>query len=79
MDVLNAELVTVNTTKGAAYGAAILAGVGVGHLPRVKSACETLIQITDSVTPQSAKIRVFQKMYALNSQLYPRLKSSFMD
>ena len=29
-DVLNAELVTINTTEGAAYGAALLAGVGAG-------------------------------------------------
>lgn len=28
--VLNAELVTVNTTEGGAYGAALLAGVGAG-------------------------------------------------
>ena len=29
-DVMNAEMVTVNTTEGAAYGAALLAGVGAG-------------------------------------------------
>jgi xylulokinase len=30
-DVLGVELAMVNTTEGAAYGAAILAGVGVGN------------------------------------------------
>src|SRR5690554_1229004 len=32
-DVLGTELVTVNTTEGAAYGAALLAGVGTGVWP----------------------------------------------
>ena len=31
-DVMDCELVTVNVTEGASYGAALLAGVGAGHL-----------------------------------------------
>ena len=38
--VLQAELVTVNTTEGAAYGAALLAGVGAGAWNDVPSACK---------------------------------------
>jgi xylulokinase len=34
-DVLESELVTVNTTEGAAYGAALLAGVAAGVWPNV--------------------------------------------
>jgi xylulokinase len=37
-DVFGAELVTVNTTEGAAYGAALLAGVGTGAARRDKPA-----------------------------------------
>jgi xylulokinase len=44
--VLEAELVTVNTTEGAAYGAALLAGVGAGAWSDVPSACKATIQIT---------------------------------
>ena len=38
-DVLGVELVTVNTTEGAAFGAALLAGVGAGNWADVPAAC----------------------------------------
>jgi len=46
--VLNAELVTVNTTEGAAYGAALLVGVGAGAWSDVTSARKICIKITGS-------------------------------
>ena len=76
-DVLDAKLVTVNTTEGAAYGAAILAGVGVDYWSSVEKACEELIQVTDLVTPQSNQVAVYQDQYALYRELYPRLKPIF--
>ena len=50
-DVLDSELVTVNTTEGAAYGAALLAGVGAGVWPDVDAACEQTIRVTGSTQP----------------------------
>jgi len=76
-NILNAELVTVNTTEGAAYGAAILAGVGVGCWSSVEEACQELIQITASVTPKSAEVEIYQNLYPLHKKLYPRLKDVF--
>ena len=76
-DVLNVELVTVNTTEGAAYGAAILAAVGVDRWPTVEAACEDLIQITSAVTPRPQHVAVYQNLYPLYRDLYPRLKPIF--
>jgi xylulokinase len=76
-NVLNAELVTVNTTEGAAYGAAILAGVGVGCWSKVEEACQELIHITDSVTPKADEVETYQNLYPLYTDLYPRLKDVF--
>ena len=53
--VLEAELVTVNTTEGAAYGAALLAGVGAGRWSDVQSACRTCIKITGSTQPDTSQ------------------------
>jgi xylulokinase len=75
--VLNAELVTVNTTEGAAYGAALLAGVGAGGWSDVKSACKSCIKITGSTLPDSLQADVYKKSYSLYQELYPVLKSSF--
>jgi xylulokinase len=74
---LEAELVTVNTTEGAAYGAALLAGVGAGVWTDVTSACKTAIKITGSTNPDSAQVETYRKAYPLYQELYPALKASF--
>ena len=75
--VLEAELVTVNTTEGAAYGAALLAGVGAGAWPDVVSACKASVKITGSTMPDSSQVDAYHKAYSLYQELYPALKSSF--
>jgi xylulokinase len=75
--VLEAELVTVNTTEGAAYGAAILAGVGAGAWADVASACKACIKITGSTQPEPSQVDAYRKAYPLYQELYPALKASF--
>ncbi|MCL4294827.1 MAG: xylulokinase [Anaerolineae bacterium] len=74
-DTLNAELVTVNTTEGAAYGAALLAGVGVGGWPDVDAACQAAIKVTGSTRPQADQAAKYERVYAEYRQLYPALKA----
>ena len=74
---LEAELVTVNTSEGAAYGAALLAGVGAGNWPDVISACKSAIQITGSTTPDPVQVDTYRKTYPLYCELYPALQASF--
>jgi xylulokinase len=76
-DVFNSELVTVNTTEGAAYGAALLAGVGAGIWPDGETACTATVQITGSTKPQPAQVAAYEKAYDQYRQLYPALKSIF--
>jgi xylulokinase len=75
--VLEAELVTVNTTEGAAYGAAILAGVGAGAWADVPSGTDACIKITGSTQPDPSQKDAYRKAYPLYQALYPALKSSF--
>ena len=76
-DVLNAELVTVNTTEGGAYGAALLAGVGTGAWNSVAEACNACIKITGSTQPKASSVDAYRKSYAIYQDLYPALKESF--
>jgi xylulokinase len=76
-DVFNAELVTVNTTEGAAYGAALLAGVGMGAWKDVPSACQAAVRLTGSTKPQPENLGLYEKQYQLYTQLYPALKPVF--
>jgi xylulokinase len=75
--VLETELVTVNTTEGAAYGAALLAGVGAGAWQDVASACNSVIKIMGSTLPQSEQVDAYRKSYTLYDELYPTLKPIF--
>ena len=75
-DVLDAELVTVSTTEGAAFGAALLAATGAGIFPDVASACEAVIQTTGSTTPGPASA-TYREVYPLYRDLYPALRASF--
>ena len=75
--VLEAELVTVNTTEGAAYGAAILAGVGAGTWNDVFTASDACIKITGVTQPDSSQVNVYRQAYAIYQDLYPALESSF--
>ena len=75
--VLEAELVTVNTTEGAAYGAALLAGVGASAWSDVVSACKASVKITGSTQSDALQVDAYQKTYPLYQELYPALKPSF--
>jgi xylulokinase len=76
-DVLESELATVNTTEGAAYGAAILAGVATGAWRDVESACAELIRIIDRVSPDPKREGLYRPIHEQYKELYPALKPSF--
>ncbi len=73
-DVFNSELVTINTTEGAAYGAALLAGVGAGYWADVDQACQAGIRITGTTQPATETVSTYETAYGLYRQLYPALK-----
>jgi xylulokinase len=66
VDLLEAE-------EGGAFGAALLAGTGVGAWPSVEAACEATIRIAQSIQPKSAE--AMQAAYAEYIKIYPALKS----
>ena len=75
--VMETELVTVNTMEGAAFGAALLAGVGAGAWRDVISACKDIVKIAGSIDPDPTQIQDYRKAHALYRELYPALKPSF--
>ncbi len=75
-DVLGAELVTVHTLEGAAYGAAVLAATGANIYADVPSACAVAIQTTGSTSPGPASA-TYHELYPLYRELYPALRPTF--
>jgi len=74
-DVFDAEIATVNVTEGAAYGAALLAGVGAGVYRDVESACK-VVQTTGRTQPGAART-VYADYYPRYRALYPALQPEF--
>lgn len=77
--VLEAELVTVNTSEGTAFGAALLAGVGAGAWKDVASACKATVHINGQTLPDDEQVKIYRRLYPLYRELYPALKSSFAN
>ena len=78
-DVLDSELVTVNTTEGAAFGAALLAGVGAGFWASVEESCQAVVRPVERTIPDFENHHVYAQLYTLYRSLYPALKSTFTD
>jgi xylulokinase len=76
-DVFAAELVTVNTTEGAAFGAALLAGVGAGVWPDADEACAKTVFVSESIVPNTHAVGTYREMYEHYESLYPALKETF--
>ena len=74
---LGGERVTGTSTEGAAYGAALLAGVGVGAWDSVEAACDATIAVTGRDEPDPGWTAVYADLHARYRELYPALKPTF--
>jgi xylulokinase len=75
-DILDAELVTTSTTEGAAYGAALLAAVGVGWFDEVRRAAAALVRISPVAQPLPTR-SAYADAHAAYRELYPALVPAF--
>ena len=75
-DVLDAEIATVSTTEGAAFGAGLLAAVGAGWFPSVEAAAEARVTATPVAAPGPDAAR-YAEAHAAYRGLYPALAPSF--
>jgi len=75
-DAFDSEIVLTNVTEGAAFGAALLSGVGTGIYRDVAEACATTVQLTHSVEPGPDR-GVYADYYSLYRALYPTLAPLF--
>ncbi|HEX8025736.1 MAG TPA: xylulokinase [Candidatus Limnocylindrales bacterium] len=75
-DVLEAEIATVNTTEGAAFGAALLAAVGASWFASVDEATATLVHPTVVASP-GAGTAMYRQAHATYRALYPALTPFF--
>jgi xylulokinase len=78
-DVFGADVVTLETQEGSAYGAALLALVGTGEFKSAREACAAVIKEVDRREPEESAKRYYNRAYQIYGALYPALKQSFAD
>jgi xylulokinase len=76
-DVYGREVEIVEAEEGAAYGAAILAGVGAKTWPSVDVACNKVIRVAERVPARPEVIDQMNRSYAAFRRVYPATKSIF--
>jgi xylulokinase len=76
-DVYAHEVEIVAAEEGAAYGAAILAGVGAGAWSSVDEACDKVVRVATSIAPNQANSTTMQRSYRTYRKIYPALHRAF--
>jgi xylulokinase len=75
-DVLGAEIATVDTTEGAAFGAGLLAAVGAGWFASAGDAAAATVHATPVAAPGPDASR-YREIHATYRGLYPALSPTF--
>ncbi len=76
-DVYGQSVERVEAEEGAAYGAAILAGVAAGVWPSVEEACDRIVQMRERIAPTPEALKVLERQYRRYRALYPALRSVY--
>jgi xylulokinase len=74
-DVYRQPVKIVEAEEGAAYGAALLAGVGAGAWPSVDEACDSVVRVKAEVEPDRENAEMMERQYQLFRRIYPALRS----
>jgi xylulokinase len=76
-DVYGHEVECVEAEEGAAYGAALLAGVGAKVWPSVDEACSSVVRVAARVQPRRENIDVMNESYAKYRRVYGATREVF--
>ena len=73
-DAYGREVEIVAAEEGAAYGAAILAGVGGRAWATVEQACDAVVRVARRIAPNPTDSATMQTAYRFYRQIYPALR-----
>jgi xylulokinase len=73
-DVYGHTVEIVEAEEGAAYGAALLAGVGAGNWQSVDEACDAVVHIAQEIKPNAEDAATLERAYQTYRRIYPALR-----
>jgi len=75
-DVFGKKITTLRVEQGAAYGVALLAAVGDGAYRSITAACAATIEVAGETKPDAKAKAVYNRLFPVYRELYPRLAES---
>jgi len=78
-DILGEEINLLNVEEGPAFGAALIAGVGVGVYNSFAEAVSRIIKVKKTVVPRIQNTEKYNQYYQLYKKLYYSLKENFKE
>jgi len=78
-DILGEEISLLNVEEGPAFGAALIAGVGVGEYSSFAEAVNRIIKVKKTVLPRIQNTERYNQYYQLYKKLYYSLKEDFKE
>ncbi|MEM1356042.1 MAG: xylulokinase [Planctomycetota bacterium] len=76
-DIYGKQVALINADEGPAYGAALLAGVGIKNWPSVVAACKAAIRDVQVVKPNAPAARRYTPLHKQYQRLYTALADEF--
>jgi len=74
-DIYGRPVGVLEAEEGAAFGAALLAGVGTGIWPSVDAACVRAVRVASETEPDASSADLLNRQYAAYRAVYPALKA----
>ncbi|MEM2539176.1 MAG: FGGY-family carbohydrate kinase, partial [Candidatus Bathyarchaeia archaeon] len=75
-DIFNSKVLKVDVEEDPAFGAALLAGIGIGIYRDFKEACEKTVRFTTVKYPDGERVKIYNRIY---SKIYRNLYYSLRD
>ncbi|WP_324716595.1 xylulokinase [Carboxydochorda subterranea] len=78
-DVLGIPLARLNVDEGPAYGAALIAGAGVGVWSDVAEAADAVVKVNETIEPDPQRSATYEASYRIFRELYRVLRPVFEE
>lgn len=76
-NIFNMPIGEINTNRGGALGAAVLAAVGAGVYPDVKTGCKNMVSVVSKVKPNDDNAKKYNTVFNRYIDLYAHSKDWF--
>jgi len=76
-NIFGLPVFTANVEEASAYGASIMASVGMRVFSTVEEACEKWVKKEDRIAPELEEMEIYERAYRVYRNLYSKLKEDF--